>query len=405
MNWTSAKELHTQLQKLWDKGELLASLVTDDALFPKRLSLKTPSSCEISLHFDEVRRWIADLRALPYYRLEMRAFKHRQFGDNLLPHEIWVDHIADALALLGKQRDAARFQTLITLTRQQQPQLVNWLSRRPLRALEIAGQWPHLLDIVAWMKTHPRPGVYLRQIDLPGVDSKFIESHRATLSELLDLSLPAEAIDVSASGVSQFARRYGYTDKPLRLRFRLLDAAHALLPIDPQKNPQQNSQQDMSLDDESFAQLGTALSGIKRVFITENEINFLAFPQVKDSLVIFGAGYAVEAMTKAQWLARCRLYYWGDIDTHGFAILDQLRSQFAQVESFLMDKVTLLAHEAQWGKETQATKRDLARLTKDESALYDDLRDNRLASNLRLEQERIGFQRLVDVLKQITSAA
>lgn len=393
MNWTGTKELRAQLQKLWDKGELLASLVTDEALFPRRLSLKIPSSGEISLHFDEVRCWIAELKTLSHYRLEMRTFKHRQFGDNLLPHEIWLDRIDDALALLGKQRDAARFQAMIALT-QQQPQLLSWLARRPLRALELTEQWARLLDVVDWMKAHPRPGIYLRQIDLTGVDSKFIESHRGVLSELLDLSLPSDAIDTSASGASQFARRYGYADKPLRLRFRLLDAAHALFPA--------TTQQDITLDAESFAQLGAALPGIKRVFITENEINFLAFPQVKDSLVIFGAGYGFDALGKAQWLARCRLYYWGDIDTHGFAILDQLRGQFAQAESFLMDRATLLSHEAHWGTEEQATIRDLPRLTPDENALYDELRDNRLASKLRLEQERIGFQRLVAALRHLS---
>ncbi len=85
------------------------------------------------------------------------------------------------------------------------------------------------------------------------------------------------------------------------------------------------------------------------------------------------------------------LYYWGDIDTHGFAILDQLRSSFDHVESLLMDRRTLLAFEALWGVEEQQTLRALPRLNREESALYDDLRDNRLRQNLRLEQERIGF--------------
>ncbi|TYP87800.1 uncharacterized protein DUF2220 [Nitrosomonas communis] len=72
-------------------------------------------------------------------------------------------------------------------------------------------------------------------------------------------------------------------------------------------------------------------------------------------------------------------------------MLDQLRSQFQHVASFLMDRATLLAFEAQWGIETQPTGRELSRLTPEEKALYDDLRDNRLRKNLRLEQERIGF--------------
>ncbi len=56
-----------------------------------------------------------------------------------------------------------------------------------------------------------------------------------------------------------------------------------------------------------------------------------------------------------------------------------------------MDRATLLAFEALWGEEDNQTLRDLPRLTPTESALYDDLRDNRLRRNLRLEQERVGF--------------
>ncbi|MBN8477188.1 Wadjet anti-phage system protein JetD domain-containing protein, partial [Sulfuritalea sp.] len=80
-----------------------------------------------------------------------------------------------------------------------------------------------------------------------------------------------------------------------------------------------------------------------------------------------------------------------DIDTHGFAILDQLRAHIADVESFLMDRATLLAFATHWGEEDRQTLRDLPRLNAEEGALYDDLRDNRLRRNLRLEQERIGF--------------
>ncbi|NNM79961.1 MAG: DUF3375 family protein [Gallionella sp.] len=155
--------------------------------------------------------------------------------------------------------------------------------------------------------------------------------------------------------------------------------------------------QDIALDAASFASLNPKVS---RVFITENEINFLVFPLIKDSLVIFGAGYGFEMLRQAQWLSRCQIYYWGDIDTHGFAILDQLRNQFSHTESFLMDKATLLKFEPLWDVEEQQTLRDLPRLTLDELALYNELRDNRIRKNLRLEQERIGFTWFETALKR-----
>ncbi|MFC3107193.1 DUF3322 domain-containing protein [Undibacterium arcticum] len=391
MSWTRPVDLRAQMQKLWDRGELLASLVNGESLFPRRLALTVPTSAEMADRFDEVRAWIGDLRAMPHCRVEVREFRHRVFGANTVPQEVWIDTLEHALALIGKQRDVARFTALIEVTRKQQPQLLDWLAKRPLRALELVDKWRMLLDIVAWLQAHPHPGVYLRQVDLPGVHSKFIEAHRGVLVELLDIVLLPEAIDPTASGVSQFAKRYGFRDKPMRIRFRVLDPKHALL--------HGALVQDVTLDAESFAQLDP---NVTRVFITENEINFLAFPQVKDSLLIFGAGYGFEMLSRAEWLSRCRIHYWGDIDTHGFAILDQLRSQFDHVESFLMDRNTLLAFETLWGEEEKQTLRDLPWLNAEETVLYDDLRDNRIRKNLRLEQERIGFGWVKSALSTLT---
>ncbi|MBP9805834.1 MAG: hypothetical protein KBE22_13140 [Candidatus Accumulibacter sp.] len=393
MSWTRPAALRAQVQKLWDRGDLLGSVVTGEPLFPRRLALRGPSSQEMSDRFDEVRAWIGELRAMPHCRVEMREFRHRLFGANAVPGEVWIDSLDDALALIGKRRDASRFGTLLELTRARQPQLLAWLAKRPLRALDLSAEWNRLLDIVAWLQAHPRPGVYLRQVDIAGVHSKFIEAQRNVLGELLDLVLPPAALDSSAAGASQFARRYGFRDKPQRIRFRILDRRHALLAGD--------LEQDLTVDARSFARIDPK---VERVFITENEINFLAFPEVTDSLIVFGAGYGFETLADAAWLSRCRIHYWGDIDTHGFAILDQLRAHFAHVESFLMDRATLLAFETQWGEEDRQTLRELPRLHAEEGALYDDLRDNRLRRNLRLEQERIGFGWVEAALAELTAA-
>ena len=380
MNWTSPRDLRAQLQRCWDRGELLAGMVSGESSFPRRLTLKGPTSVQMSEHFDTVRAWISDLSALRHYRVEMRELRHRVLGANEVPRAVWIDTLDDALDVLGKRREAGRFAALVERTRQRQPLLLEWITRKPLKVLELADVWDQLLDVVEWVKMHPRPGVYLRQVDIAGVNSKFIEAHRGVLIQWLDLVLPPEVVDTTASGLSGFVRRYGFRDKPQRIRLRVLDPTHELFPG--------SGDADITLDAASFARLEPTAS---RVFITENEINFLAFPQVPDSLLIFGAGYGFEVFGQATWLTRCQVFYWGDIDTHGFAILDQLRTYLPQACSLLMDRATLLAFEAQWGVEDKQTLRDLPRLNVEECALYDDLRDNRLSSNLRLEQERIGF--------------
>ncbi|WP_168792187.1 DUF3322 domain-containing protein [Paraburkholderia aromaticivorans] len=381
MSWTTPAELRTQVSRLWERGELLAGLATGATLFPRRLVLKGPTSAEITERFEDIRQWSSALRATAHCRVEMREFRHRVFGANALPVEVWIDSFEDAVALIGKQRDGVRFALLLDVTRAREPRLVPWLAKRPLRALELAEVWGRLLDVCVWLERHPRPGVYLRQIDIANVHTKFIEAYRGVLSELLDVVLPEETVDPVRSGLGQFAARYGFREKPLRIRFRVLDAKKALF------RPT-SIEQDVTLDAASFARLDLDVS---RIFITENEINFLAFPPVDDSMVVFGSGYGFEMLSNATWFLRRRIHYWGDIDTHGFAILDQLRHQFDHVESFLMDRDTLMAFESQWDREDKQTLRDLPRLNRDEGALYDDLRDNRLCANLRLEQEKIGF--------------
>lgn len=391
MKWTTLGDLKAQVQKLWDRGLLLAALSGGEAVFPRRLTFKAPDSRELSEQFPEVRDWISRLSAgSGPYRIEWRSVNHRVLGVNEIPAAIWIDTLADALGLIGKRRAAEQFAELVELTGERQSGLSPWLAKRPLRVLALAEDWPQLLAIVGWMRNHPRPGIYLRQIDLPGVHTKMIEGHRGVLAELFDLVLPGEDVDASHTGISGFCRRYGFLDKPSRVRFRVLDPNIRLLPVE--------ADQDITLTQASFAALDLPVS---KVFITENEINFLAFPDVSGAMVIFGAGYGFDNLAGSFWLHRKSIYYWGDIDTHGFAILNQLRGFFPHVVSFLMDQQTLLAHRSLWGVEATPETGTLAWLTPEESVLYDQLRRNHWGNRVRLEQERIGFDFLRDILRRL----
>ena len=385
-DWTSAADLKAQLLRLWDRDELLG------VEFPLQLRLRVPTSAALSERFDEVRDWVAELQqgSSKGYRLVLRDVRHRVIGNNCLPSEAWVDTLDDALRLASKVREGRALAELMSVTREQQPMLVPWLQCQPRRALALAGDWPQLMAIVAWLQAHPRPGLYLRQVDLPGIHSKFIEAQRAVLAELLDQVLPSEAVDGAARGAGQFAARYGFRDKPQRVRLRFLDPQHtAWVP---------GTDADYTISAPAFTRLNPP---VRRVFITENEINFLAFPPVADSLVVFGAGYGFDALAQAAWLHQRALHYWGDIDTHGFAILDQLRATLPHARSLLMDQATLLAHQTLWGEESQPLLRDLPRLTPPEVALFNALRDKHWKTQLRLEQESISMAWVKQALYQV----
>lgn len=382
MPWTRPSDIRSQLQKLWTRGTLLAELVQETGLFPLRLRCKGPKSRELGEHFEEVRSWVAELRRAADrgdFRLEMTRINDRILGSNELPCAVWLDSVEAAVRLLGKMQEMRRFRDMLALTDRRRPVLRSWLAKRPIQALTLAADWHLLLDIIDWMEQHTRPGIYLRQMDVPCVHTKFVEAHRAVLAELLDLVLAPEDIDSTVKGTAAFCQRYGFTDKPVRVRFRLLDADLATAFF---------GATDITIPQVDFARVTLP---VRRVFITENEINFLAFPPCRDSLVIFGAGYGFEHLAAVPWLQHLPIFYWGDLDTHGFAILNQLRTVLPQTVSLLMDEETLLAHKALWVREPEPKKAELVHLTGEEAGVYEGLCANTWGDQVRLEQERLSW--------------
>jgi len=389
MKWTGPKDLKKQVMRLWERGVVLRSLIAEETVFPKRLVLKGPTSKDLTHAFTEVRAWCECLSRMPQVRFVSREVSHRVTGSNAYPVEAWLDKADHAVALLGKQREWKWFQGIVETTRERMPGLVPWLSRKPLVALEKAEEWERLIDFIDWLLAHPRPGCYIRQVDLPSIHTKFIEAHKGLLSELLDIVLPELAINPSTSGVQGFSRRYGFRDKPDRIRFRVLDPT-----VDPLG---MSGKPDLTLDVETLAKLQVQP---QYLFITENEINFLAFPDRANSWILFGAGYGFSAWNRVKWFRHCRIFYWGDIDTHGFAALDGLRGYFPSARSLLMDRDTLLAHRDFWGREPTPCTRSLDRLSAPELSLYEDLQNHRFENQLRLEQERISFHFLTKFLSE-----
>ncbi|HET7267162.1 MAG TPA: DUF3322 domain-containing protein [Oleiagrimonas sp.] len=392
MSWTTPTDLRAQLQRRWQRGDILRARLTGEPLFPLTLRLRKPAARDLSEHFAAVAEWVDTLRhdaKAHGYTVHWRAHHHRLHGTNALPDAITVDTETDALRWLGRQRDAEHFAQLTDVTLERFPELHPWLTRRPLTALEHAPTWQNLLTVLTWFQAHPRPGVYLRELDIPGIHTKFIETHRGLLAELLDAVLPATLIDANATGIRGFNRRYGLRDKPAQVRLRLLDPQLAM-----------GGFTDLTVP---AAQLARHDPGAGTVFVTENEINGLAFPDVADALVIFGLGYGVDVLRELPWLAHKRIFYWGDIDTHGFAILNRFRHTFPDARSLLMDRATLEAHRQVWGHEDQRKRftGELVRLTDAEQSVFQTLKQDQLAPALRLEQEHIRQGWLLDALREL----
>lgn len=389
-NWTTPAEVKSRVGRLWERGDILSDSLKGSLLFPLRIPLRNPTSGDISADFSSVRDWIVSWRAQSAIYCEYKKFNHRLFGANEMPAAAIFPDAQAIVHLLGIRREWESFHVLANRILTSFPELAHWLVRRPMLALALEPDWERLLAVVTWVQNHPFSNCYVRQIDLPGVHTKFVERNRSTLTELLDLVLPADSINAEAHGNSGFNRRYGFWDKPERIRIRFLDRTCAIEP--------DRLGLDLTLDSTAFRMLCPC---VERVFITENEINFLSFPNHPRSLVIFGAGYGWSALAGAEWLKQCAIHYWGDIDSHGFAILDQLRRYLPHTESLLMDKVILESLSEFWTEEPVPMRRKLHRLTAQESTVVEFLKPK----TLRLEQERLPFSMVEQALRNLGDTA
>jgi len=227
---------------------------------------------------------------------------------------------------------------------------------------------PQLIAAHEWLDVHRGSFRYLREISAPGVDTKFAERYRPVLAAMLGVS----------STSSGFLADLGLRSKPGLVRLRPAPSLGLPAPLT-----------ELALRSEELAQLTLEP---RVAVIVENEISYLSVEVPDDGVVIWGRGFDVDNVGRLRWLADADVLYWGDIDTHGFAILDRLRAWLPRTRSVLMDRETLLAHRERWVSEDRPATSVLTRLTHDERNLYLELVADGLGQRVRLEQERIDWR-------------
>ena len=390
MKLVDLRQIKTRLKGQWERGRFFKDFVDKKELFPLDISLKGPKPSEMVDNFSEVKDWVQKIRKECEQQdisLDWKKVNHRQLGRNEIPQKISFPSIHELALFLGKGGELKTFLKGFDQLQFKFPRLTPWVAKYPFDLIKSQADLEKLISILEWRIENRKPLIYLRQLSLPGVDTKFIESNKRLLSQWFDILLTKDEVNWDLTGVSKFEERYGFLTRPELTRFRLLDPHERI-----------GGFSDISVPSEEFAHY---IPKAKRIFITENDVTGLAFPQLKDSMVVFGRGYNFENLAQSRWLHEKELLYWGDLDTHGFAILSQFRGIFPSVRSLLMDRETLMAHKVHWGREKTPCTSELSYLTEEESFLYDELRFNSIRPNLRLEQEFISFSYVEEVLQAL----
>lgn len=314
------------------------------------------------------------------YTISWCTITKKSIGQQDLPQEISFDTEVDYLKFLKKEKEVLQFKNNVCLIVSSFPELMGWIVKYPQRVIDNAGKWNDLMKVLAYFKSNPCPNLYIRELPIQ-VHTKFIETNKKVLKEMLDIVIAEHVL----FDESVFEKRYHLKYVEPLLRLRSLDDAL--------------SREFFSkISDVSFpiSQICSLSLEIKNVFVVENQVNFLTFPKIPDSIVIWGHGYGVSCLKDIDFLKQANLYYWGDLDIQGFEILSQFRGYFPQTVSLLMDDQTFCKfYEGNHGVPNNVAVE--LNLTEEEYKLYNKIR----SENLRLEQEKIPQQYLLETLEQI----
>lgn len=382
-SWSTPADVEAKVRRKWDDGTLLRSYATGAPCPSIEVPLRGPTPSELGDDLDRVRTWLRRLdegsRDGSRYRLQWTSIGGRYVGRNQVPSRAQVSTYDQAWALLGVRSDSRRFLRLHGSVGDRDP-VRAWMLAYPFKALALEDDWPRLLAAYDWFDSHRGSGRYLREISAPGVDTKFAERHRPTLASLLGVS----------STAAGFVDGLGLRGKPELVRVRLAPNLGLPEPLT-----------EIAVRADELAKLDLAP---RTALVVENEISYLSVPVPPGGMVVWGKGFEVDRVGRLPWLADVEVVYWGDIDTHGFAILDRLRAWLPQTRSVLMDRVTLLEHRDRWVVEDRPTASRLTRLGSHEQDLYDDLVSDRLGERVRLEQERIDWRWSASVLEAETKS-
>jgi len=322
------------------------------------------------------------------YTVETKTIKTHKQGMQTIIEKIYFETEIDFIRFIGKEKETENFKKHLSIIKNHFSNLNaedvqnDWLKKH-LRSLIAEAEddyWQNIFLCAIWFLNNPHCNVYLREIPVP-VHTKFIEQNTSLIFSVYTALNKNEDTDKVSSNADIYKRWGVRTAEPF-IRFRSLDKDIHLKILN-----EEFTSYEIQTPLSAFAKIN--FNSIEYIFIVENLMVYLTFPAFNKALCIFGSGFAAVNLKECKTLNEKKLYYFGDMDEHGFEILSNVRSIFPNIQSFCMDQKTYETFSifAVKGENSHSKIEDL-NLSEDELHLFKFLRENKTIG--RLEQEKIS---------------
>lgn len=318
------QELTRRAKKIYEQGDIFVAYIQNENIFPFSINLKNIKESDIKNDYTKIIQSIKKLEnsGLP---VAYKEFAFKSFGLQRLPVKIEFSDINEYLKTFKNTDSYDIFIALYNHIVIQYLSLKTLFVKKPFLVLEYSDDWDRILAVADFLLRNNHPNIYIRELNILNVDTKFVEKQK----KIIDLVCSSIKEIEPLNSVSDFAfeKKYRLKYQEAQVRFRILDSDLHITGLS-----------DISIPLNDFKLLNIPC---QKIFIIENKITTLSFPSIKNGIVIFGQGYGVGILKDILWFDSKEIYYWGDIDTDGYAILSQLRGYYPNAKSFLMDEKTI----------------------------------------------------------------
>jgi hypothetical protein len=371
--------------------------------WPLARGLEPPTGADIRTELQAVTRWTtawAQLQPPAGMQVVRETLQMRGIGSQTMPARVEFASPGALAEFVGEQAAWQRATRYKQALLQRWPQLGAGSGVGSLYEwLQAASQddFERLIAVAGWLVEHPRSGLYLRQLPVAGVDTKWIEGGQRRAIGILVSLLQAQG-QADEDVERDFLRLCGLRAPATRMR---------LMALDPRLRSRVGGLRDLQAPLGDLALLDWAP---RTTLFLENLACAHSLPDLPGTVAVVGLGRAVSLAAQLPWIHGSRVIYWGDIDTDGLQILSLARAQFSGTVSVLMDRGTLLRYQARWVPEPQPNHlAQRSHLSLAEHELYDGLLANNWEGwkdtrGVRLEQERLDWPEVEGVLRDVVEA-
>lgn len=316
------------------------------------------------------------------WSIKWEEWNSKKLGKQKWPASISIETEDDYLYLIKKGEEVNQFKRQFSELVEWRKEIRSFFLVRTNAVLDYQPIWKEICIVVDYLIQNDVQDYYIRSLPLP-MHTKFIENNKAFILSLLKHFSPERYPEETI----RFETALGLKEKQHVYTMRWLD--------DNLAAKYMHGHEVFGL---STVGLKTVDWKIEELWLVENETNLYLLPKRMGALVLFSKGHAVTQLFNIPLFARTKLFYWGDLDEHGFIMLNTFRRNYNHAKGIFMDQNTVEYHRSEILTQPEKYKiRSLEYLSIDENEAFQTL----LSINGRIEQEKLNqrfiFRKLTEL--------